>query len=139
MLFIIGLFNKVVIADTFLAPIVEQTYDSNTILTFFQAWAGTTAFAFQIFCDFSGYSSCAIGVALMLGFTIPVNFRFPYAAVGFSDFWRRCQIPLPTWLRDFLYFSLGGNGKGTLRTYTNVMLTMLIGGFWHGASCLFVI
>ncbi len=137
-LLIIGLFNKVVIADSFLSPIVEQVYGTDEILTFFQAWAGTVAFSFQILCDFSGYSLCAIGVALTLGFALPDNFRSPYAAIGFSDFWRRWHISLSSWLRDYLYIPLGGNRKGELRTLINLMLTMLIGGLWHGASWLFV-
>jgi D-alanyl-lipoteichoic acid acyltransferase DltB (MBOAT superfamily) len=138
-LFIIGLFNKVVIADAFMAPIVEKIFNSESTLTFFQSWLGAVAFSVQIFCDFSGYSTCAIGVALMLGFSLPDNFHFPYAAIGFSDFWRRWHISLSTWLRDYLYIPLGGNRKGTGRTYVNLMLTMLIGGLWHGASWLFII
>jgi D-alanyl-lipoteichoic acid acyltransferase DltB (MBOAT superfamily) len=101
------------------------------------AWTGVFAFSGQIFCDFAGYSTCAIGIALCLGFTLPDNFRYPYAAVGFSDFWRRWHITLSTWLRDYLYIPLGGNRKG--RTYLNLMITMLLGGLWHGASWNFVI
>src|SRR5690606_37946236 len=84
-------------------------------------------------------STCAIGIALMLGFTLPDNFRYPYAAIGFSDFWRRWHITLSTWLRDYLYIPLGGNRKGTARTYLNLMITMLLGGLWHGASWTFVV
>lgn len=138
-LLIIGLFYKVVVADTFMSPIVEQVYDQAGTPGFLQAWAGTLAFAIQIFCDFAGYSLCAIGTALCLGFIFPDNFRFPYASVGFSDFWRRWHISLSTWLRDYLYIPLGGNRKGKLRTNVNLMVTMLIGGLWHGASWLFVI
>ncbi|MCC6456216.1 MAG: MBOAT family protein [Caldilineaceae bacterium] len=138
-LFVIGLFNKVVIADTFMAPIAERVYDSVDIPGFFAAWAGTLAFAIQIFCDFSGYSTCAIGIAICLGFVLPPNFRYPYGAVGFSDFWRRWHITLSTWLRDYLYIPLGGNRRGEVRTLYNLMMTMLIGGLWHGASWLFVI
>lgn len=135
----IGLFNKVVIADAFMAPIVEKVYDSPEMVGFFQAWAGTLGFATQIFCDFAGYSTCAIGIAMALGFVLPDNFRFPYAAVGFSDFWRRWHISLSSWLRDYLYISLGGNRKGGVRTYINLIVTMLLGGLWHGASWMFVI
>jgi D-alanyl-lipoteichoic acid acyltransferase DltB (MBOAT superfamily) len=103
------------------------------------AWSGVLAFAGQIFCDFAGYSTCAIGTALAFGFQLPMNFRFPYAAAGFSDFWRRWHISLSTWLRDYLYISLGGNRRGEFRTYVNLMLTMLIGGLWHGAAWTFVI
>ncbi len=138
-LFIIGLFNKIVIADQFMAPIVEKVFDKIIHPSFFQAWAGTLAFAIQIFCDFAGYSSCAIGIALCLGFALPDNFRYPYAAVGFSDFWKRWHISLSSWLKDYLYIMLGGNRKGSLRTYANLMITMLLGGLWHGASWLFVI
>lgn len=137
-LLVIGLFQKIFVADGLLAPIVERVYDVAKIPDTLSAWSGTTAFAGQIFCDFAGYSSCAIGVAMCLGFRIPDNFRAPYAAVGFSDFWRRWHISLSTWLRDYLYIPLGGNQKGSVRTYVNMMLTMLIGGLWHGASWAFV-
>lgn len=138
-LFILGLFNKVVVADTMMSTVVEKTFDTNISLGFLEAWSGAFSFSIQIFCDFAGYSLCAIGLALMLGFVLPDNFRFPYAARGFSDFWRRWHISLSTWLRDYLYISLGGNRRGTGRTYINLMLTMLIGGLWHGASWMFVI
>lgn len=138
-LLVIGLFNKVVVADALTAPFVEMVYDSGRAIGFLDAWLATFAFAVQIFCDFAGYSTCAIGVALCLGFELPDNFRFPYAATGFSDFWGRWHISLSSWLRDYLYISMGGSRKGTGRTYLNLMLTMLIGGLWHGASWLFVI
>jgi D-alanyl-lipoteichoic acid acyltransferase DltB (MBOAT superfamily) len=138
-LIVIGLFNKMVIADTLMAPVAQQIFDGVGIPGFFQAWIGTLAFAIQIFCDFSGYSMVAIGAALALGFVFPDNFRYPYGSIGFSDFWRRWHITLSSWLRDYLYIPLGGNKKGTIRTYINLMLTMLIGGLWHGASWLFVI
>ncbi len=99
---------------------------------------GMLAFTGQIFCDFAGYSTCAVGVALCMGFILPQNFKFPYAATGFSDFWRRWHITLSAWLRDYLYIPLGGNRKGTFRTYINLMLTMLLGGLWHGANWTFV-
>ena len=103
------------------------------------AWIGTLAFSGQIFCDFAGYSTTAIGAALCLGFAMPDNFRFPYAAVGFSDFWRRWHITLSSWLRDYLYIPLGGNRHGAARTYLALMGTMLLGGLWHGASWTFVV
>jgi alginate O-acetyltransferase complex protein AlgI len=99
---------------------------------------GTLAFSAQIFCDFAGYSTTAIGAALCLGFAMPDNFRFPYAAVGFSDFWRRWHITLSSWLRDYLYIPLGGNRHGARRTYVALMGTMLLGGLWHGANWTFV-
>ena len=100
---------------------------------------GTLAFSGQIFCDFAGYSTTAIGAAMCLGFAMPDNFRFPYAAVGFSDFWRRWHITLSAWLRDYLYIPLGGNRHGAARTYFALMATMLLGGLWHGASWTFVV
>jgi alginate O-acetyltransferase complex protein AlgI len=134
----LGLFNKVVLADSFLSKIAERVYDGTRIPGALDAWAATLAFSGQIFCDFAGYSTTAIGVALCLGFAMPDNFRFPYAAVGFSDFWRRWHITLSSWLRDYLYIPLGGNRHGTVRTYLALMGTMLLGGLWHGASWTFV-
>jgi len=139
-LIILGLFQKVVLADGFLAPVVEQVYDAREgVPTAIDAWVATLAFSGQIFCDFAGYSTTAIGVALCLGFAMPDNFRFPYAAVGFSDFWRRWHITLSSWLRDYLYIPLGGNRHGPARTYTALMGTMLLGGLWHGAAWTFVV
>jgi D-alanyl-lipoteichoic acid acyltransferase DltB (MBOAT superfamily) len=138
-LVVLGLFQKSVIADGLLAPVVERIYDGDGTPTFAAAWIGTLAFSGQIFCDFAGYSTCAIGLAVCLGFRLPTNFRFPYAAIGFSDFWRRWHISLSTWLRDYLYISLGGNRFGWRRTAGSLMATMLIGGLWHGASWTFVI
>lgn len=138
-LIIIGLFQKVTIADGILAPITETVYDAKGAVSFIDAWLGTFAFAGQIFSDFAGYSTIAIGVALCMGFSLPTNFRFPYAAIGFSDFWRRWHISLSSWLRDYLYIPLGGNRLSNLRTYINLMITMLLGGLWHGASWNFVI
>jgi alginate O-acetyltransferase complex protein AlgI len=137
-LVVLGLFQKIVVADGLLAPAVDAVYGAHAASTT-GAWAGTIAFAGQIFCDFSGYSTCAIGVALCLGFSLPDNFRFPYAAVGFSDFWRRWHISLSSWLRDYLYIPLGGNRHGAIRTHANLLFTMLIGGLWHGASWTFVV
>jgi len=103
------------------------------------AWTGAIAFALQIFFDFSGYTDIAIGVALLFGFHFPENFRRPYLAASVTEFWRRWHMTLSRWLRDYLYISLGGNRRGRVRTYVNLMLTMLIGGLWHGASWNFVI
>jgi len=135
----IGIFEKNVLADGVLAPVVEMVYEAQGDPGFVSAWTGTLAFAGQIFCDFSGYSVCAIGIAMCMGFYLPDNFRFPYAAIGFSDFWKRWHISLSGWLRDYLYISLGGNRRGVSRTYSNLMVTMLLGGLWHGASWTFVI
>ncbi len=134
----LGLFQKIVLADAFLAPAAEMIYDGDKVPGILDAWIGTLAFSGQIFCDFAGYSTTAIGAALCLGFAMPDNFRFPYAAVGFSDFWRRWHITLSSWLRDYLYIPLGGNQHGPARTYLALMLTMLLGGLWHGASWTFV-
>ncbi len=136
----LGLFEKVVVADGMLAPVVDKVYAAERLaVSSADAWFGTVSFAGQIFCDFAGYSTAAIGVALCLGFALPDNFRFPYAAIGFSDFWRRWHISLSSWLRDYLYIPLGGNRRGPTRTHINLMLTMLIGGLWHGASWTFVV
>ncbi|KGJ90491.1 MBOAT family O-acyltransferase [Thalassotalea sp. ND16A] len=136
---VIGMFSKVVVADGILAPAAEKVFAAAEILTPVDAWLGTLAFSGQIFCDFAGYSTIAIGVALTLGFSLPNNFNFPYAAIGFSDFWRRWHISLSSWLRDYLYIPLGGNKKGAKRTFINLMLTMLLGGLWHGAAWTFVV
>ncbi len=135
----LGLFLKVVLADSMLAGTANNVFNSKDSLATLDAWMGVLAFSGQIFCDFAGYSTCAIGVASCLGFILPENFLYPYAAIGFSDFWRRWHITLSAWLRDYLYIPLGGNRKGKLRTYTNLMITMLLGGLWHGASWTFVV
>lgn len=135
----LGLFEKIVMADGLFAPTMEAVFGAATPVPAADAWLGVLAFSGQIFCDFAGYSTTAIGAALCLGFHLPDNFRFPYAAIGFSDFWRRWHISLSTWLRDYLYIPLGGNRKGSTRTYINLTLTMLLGGLWHGASWTFVV
>ena len=135
----VGMFEKVVLADGALAPIVERVYGEASAAGGVDAWIGTMAFAGQIFFDFNGYSMIAVGLGNCFGFELPWNFLSPYGAVGFSDFWRRWHITLSTWLRDYLYISLSGNRAGAARTIVNLMLTMLIGGLWHGASWLFVL
>lgn len=134
----IGLFQKITLADMLLAPVADEVFANPEAYGFAGAWLGTLAFSGQIFCDFSGYSLCGIGTALCLGFIVPDNFRFPYAAIGFSDFWRRWHISLSSWLRDYLYIPLGGNRGSGLYRSRNLMLTMLIGGLWHGAGWHFV-
>ncbi len=138
-LLVVGLFQKTVVADGLLAPIADQLYGDLHQPSPLAAWHGTLAFAGQIYCDFAGYSACALGAAMCLGFALPDNFRCPYAAIGFSDFWRRWHVSLSTWLRDYLYVPLGGNRGGSGRTLANLMATMLIGGLWHGASWTFVV
>lgn len=135
----LGLFEKVVLADGVLAPAADTIFGWPAPVGALDAHLGTLAFSGQIFCDFAGYSTIAIGAALCLGFNIPNNFRSPYGAIGFSDFWRRWHISLSTWLRDYLYIPLGGNRKGEARTYINLMTTMLLGGLWHGANWTFVV
>jgi D-alanyl-lipoteichoic acid acyltransferase DltB (MBOAT superfamily) len=134
-----GLFAKVVMADAIFAPVVDRYYAAPATFGAADAWAAVIAFSGQIFYDFSGYSLCAIGLALCFGFSFPDNFRHPYAARGFADFWRRWHISLSSWLRDYLYIPLGGNRHGALRTYGHLLITMLIGGLWHGASWMFVL
>ncbi|MDX1477687.1 MAG: MBOAT family O-acyltransferase [Saprospiraceae bacterium] len=134
----LGLFQKVIMADVLLSSAADAVFGAGSLLHPVDAWGGTLAFSGQIFFDFAGYSTCAIGIALMLGIIIPDNFRYPYAAIGFSDLWRRWHITLSSWLRDYLYIPLGGNRRGPVRTYVNLTLTMLLGGLWHGAAWTFV-
>ena len=133
----VGMFEKVVLADGLLAPVAEKVYAASNASSV-DAWIGTMAFSGQIFFDFNGYSVIAVGLGCCLGFRLPWNFLSPYAAVGFSDFWRRWHVTLSGWLRDYLYIPLSGNRGANARTLLNLMLTMLIGGLWHGASWLFV-
>lgn len=135
----LGLFMKVVLADSMLASPANTIFNAKDPLNTLDAWMGVLSFSGQIFFDFAGYSTCAIGVASCLGFVLPENFLYPYAATGFSDFWRRWHITLSAWLRDYLYIPLGGNRKGNVRTYINLMITMLLGGLWHGANWTFVV
>lgn len=138
-LFTIGLFEKVILADAALSAISDTVFNSPKPVACLDAWAAMLAFSGQIFFDFAGYSMCAIGIAMSLGFSLPDNFRCPYAAIGFSDFWQRWHISLSGWLRDYLYIPLGGNRQGARRTQINLMLTMLLGGLWHGAAWRFVV
>ncbi|RTL59192.1 MAG: MBOAT family protein [Sphingobacteriales bacterium] len=135
----VGLFMKVVLADSMLSATANDVFGNPGKLPALDAWMGVLAFSGQIFFDFSGYSTCAVGAAMCLGFWLPQNFLYPYAATGFSDFWKRWHITLSAWLRDYLYIPLGGNRKGKVRTYINLMLTMLLGGLWHGANWTFVV
>lgn len=135
----VGLFMKVVLADSMLSASADSVFSTSGILPALDAWMGVLAFSGQIFFDFAGYSTCAIGAAACLGFILPQNFLYPYAAIGFSDFWRRWHITLSAWLRDYLYIPLGGNKNGRIRTYVNLMITMLLGGLWHGANWTFVV
>ncbi|HEX8680244.1 MAG TPA: MBOAT family O-acyltransferase [Chthoniobacterales bacterium] len=135
----LGLFEKVVLADTFMAGTADRVFGHGGPLVALDSWIGVIAFAGQIFFDFAGYSACAIGAALCMGFHLRDNFRFPYAAIGFSDFWRRWHISLSTFLRDYLYIPLGGNRLGAARAMLNLIIVMFIGGLWHGAAWTFVV
>jgi D-alanyl-lipoteichoic acid acyltransferase DltB (MBOAT superfamily) len=135
----LGLFEKIVLADTLLSGSADRVFGYAGPLVALDSWAGVLAFAGQIFCDFAGYSLTAIGAALTLGFHLKDNFRFPYAAIGFSDFWRRWHISLSTFLRDYLYIPLGGNQVRPFRMALNLVIVMFLGGLWHGAAWTFVV
>ena len=137
-LFFIGMFKKVVIADN-LGVFVDQVYLGAGQTTAANHWLGFYFYAFQIYYDFCGYSEMAIGISRTLGFKFPKNFNRPYLSASITEFWRRWHISLSSWLRDYLYISLGGNRKGRVRTYVNLMLVMLLGGLWHGAAWTFVV
>jgi len=134
-----GLFKKVVIANYLAGAIVDDVFGAPGQHSSLELLVAIYAYAVQIYADFSGYTDIAIGVALLLGFKFPRNFDSPYAAVSIQDFWRRWHMTLSRWLRDYVYIPLGGNRKGGRRTYVNLLLTMLIGGLWHGAGWTFVV
>ena len=139
--FAIGLFKKVVLADgiaVYATPIFSAA-EAGVELTFFEAWGGALAYTLQLYFDFSGYSDMAIGLAAMFGIRLPLNFNSPYKATNIIDFWRRWHMTLSRFLRDYLYIPLGGNRKGPTRRNINIMLTMLLGGLWHGAGWTFVL
>ena len=136
---VIGLFKKAVISDYISINFVERIFDNPALYSGIENLFGVYGYAMQIYCDFSGYSDMAIGIALLLGFHFPMNFNSPYKADSITDFWHRWHISLSTWLRDYLYISMGGNRKGKFRMYINLFVTMLLGGLWHGASWNFII
>jgi len=141
MIFFIGLFKKVVLADN-VAPLATQLFNAaaaGQTIDFAHAWIGVLAYTLQIYFDFSGYSDMAIGIAHMFGIALPLNFNSPYKATGIIDFWRRWHMTLSRFLRDYLYIPLGGNRLGPGRRYANMMVVMLLGGLWHGAGWNFVI
>ncbi len=137
-LFVIGLAWKVLIADE-VARLADSVFDATTNPTVLEAWAGLYAYTIQIYFDFGGYSAMAVGLGVMVGFTLPRNFRLPYAALSITDFWRRWHMSLSSWLRDYVYITMGGNRKGPARTYANLWAVFLLCGLWHGASWNFVI
>ena len=136
-IFSIGLFKKVVIADTF-AVWATAGFDTATTLNLIEAWATSLSYTFQLYFDFSGYTDMAIGIALLFNIKLPINFNSPYKATNIQDFWRRWHITLSRFLRDYVYIPLGGNKKGSFRTYSNLLATFVIGGLWHGAGWTFV-
>ena len=138
-LILTGLFKKAIVSDYISLNFVDRIFDEPLLYSGFECLAGIYGYALQIYCDFSGYSDMAIGIALLLGFRFPKNFDSPYKAATITEFWRRWHISLSTWLRDYLYISLGGNRKGRVRTYINLLITMLLGGLWHGAAVRFVL
>jgi alginate O-acetyltransferase complex protein AlgI len=135
MIFAIGLFKKTALADG-IQPMVAVAFGPVTP-SFDQAWIGALAYTFQLYFDFSGYSDMAIGISLMFGIFLPINFNSPYKAVSIIDFWRRWHMTLSQFLRDYLYIPLGGNRRGGVLRYVNLMITMVLGGFWHGAAWTF--
>lgn len=136
-LFMLGFAKKALVADP-ASRIADMVFGGNQP-GFVDAWVGVTSYAVQIYFDFSGYSDMAIGLGLLVGFTFPINFDSPYKSLSITEFWRRWHISLSTWLRDYLYVALGGNRRGAVRTYANLMTTMLLGGIWHGASLTFLV
>jgi alginate O-acetyltransferase complex protein AlgI len=135
--FIQGFTKKVLVADN-LAPFVDQVFANPDRFDAVTCWAGSIGFAVQVYCDFSGYSDMAIGSARLLGFRLPENFRFPFTAMNVADFWRRWHITLYSFMRDYLYIGLGGSRAGTKRVIFNVLFTMTLVGFWHGANWQFI-
>ncbi len=138
-LIVIGLFKKAIISDYISLNFVDRVFDEPLLYSGLESLMAIYGYALQIYCDFSGYSDMAIGLALLLGFSFPKNFNAPYKAATITEFWRRWHISLSSWLKDYLYISLGGNRKGRFRTYLNLMLTMLLGGLWHGAAVRFIL
>jgi D-alanyl-lipoteichoic acid acyltransferase DltB (MBOAT superfamily) len=134
----LGFFKKLVIADN-MAVVANQAFNHPEKLGAIPMVFGVFAFSWQIYGDFSGYTDIARGLSKLMGIDLMLNFRMPYFATSFSDFWKRWHISLSSWLRDYLYIPLGGNKKGLARTYINLIITMLIGGLWHGASLNFII
>ncbi len=134
-----GLIKKMVISDFISAGFVDRVFDMPAMYSGFENLMAVYGYGLQIYCDFSGYTDIAIGAALLLGFKLPLNFNSPYKASNISDFWKRWHISLSRWLKDYLYIPLGGSRKGSIRTGINLMITMVLGGLWHGAALRFVL
>jgi alginate O-acetyltransferase complex protein AlgI len=139
LLIALGLLKKVAIGDYLALNLVDRVFDAPLQYSALECYVALVAYAVQIYCDFSGYTDIAIGSAALLGIRFPQNFDSPYKAHNIVDFWRRWHISLSTWLRDYLYIPLGGNRRGRVRTYVNLLITMLLGGLWHGANMTFVV
>ena len=136
-IFNIGLFKKIIIADTF-AVWATNGFDVATTLNLLEAWTTSLSYTFQLYFDFSGYTDMAIGIALLFNIRLPINFNSPYKAINIQEFWRRWHITLSRFLKDYIYIPLGGNRKGEFRTYRNLMATFILGGLWHGAGWTFI-
>lgn len=134
-----GLLKKAIISDYIGVNFVDRIFDNPTLYSGIENLMGVYGYTLQIYCDFSGYSDMAVGIALLMGFHLPLNFDAPYQSTSITEFWRRWHISLSSWLRDYLYIPLGGNKAGKLRQYINLMITMLLGGLWHGASFKFIV
>jgi len=134
-----GLIKKIIISDFIATNFIDRVFDAPSVYSGFENLMAIYGYGLQIYCDFSGYTDIAIGLALTMGFRLPINFNSPYKAAGISDFWKRWHISLSRWLKDYLYIPLGGNRKGKIRTNINLIITMLLGGLWHGAALRFVI
>ena len=137
-LFVLGLSKKMLIADT-LSPWVAEVFNNPSQVSFIEVWIGALCYTFQLYFDFSGYSDMAVGLGWMFNIHLPINFNSPYKAQSISDFWRRWHITFSNFLRDYLYIPLGGNRKGKIRRYINLLITMLLGGLWHGAGWTFIV
>jgi D-alanyl-lipoteichoic acid acyltransferase DltB (MBOAT superfamily) len=134
-----GLIKKIIISDFIATNFVDRVFEAPSVYSGFENLMAVYGYGLQIYCDFSGYTDIAIGLALILGFRLPMNFNSPYKAAGMADFWKRWHISLSRWLKDYLYIPLGGSRKGKVRTNINLLITMLLGGLWHGASLRFII
>jgi D-alanyl-lipoteichoic acid acyltransferase DltB (MBOAT superfamily) len=138
-LIVAGLIKKAIISDYIGVNFVDRIFDNPTLYSGLENLMGVYGYTLQIYCDFSGYSDMAMGIALLMGFTLPLNFNSPYKSTSITEFWRKWHISLSSWLRDYLYIPLGGNRAGKAKQYINLMITMLLGGLWHGASLKFIL
>jgi D-alanyl-lipoteichoic acid acyltransferase DltB (MBOAT superfamily) len=138
-LFVYGLALKVCLADLVFAPVVDRVFAASVQAGFGEGWLGATSFSLQAYCDFAGYSLCAIGTALMFGFRFPMNFESPFGSVGMAELWTRWHMSLASWIRDYVFVPLGGYRRGRLRGEVNLLVAFLLVGLWHGAAWTFVV